>query len=176
MRSLSIPAALVSIALFGCMSCACAQGVYSVRGPWLDDRAHPYSLDTLRGSFTVFTMAYGACRRVCSSSLRVVRDLAVLAAERHVQLSVLVVGLDPAQDKPADWAELRIEQKLGFSNVVFLSGTEASTRALARSIGVKYWRYGEHTMHDFRLVLVSPEGQVLKSMDKFDQDVASLLP
>jgi cytochrome oxidase Cu insertion factor (SCO1/SenC/PrrC family) len=172
----SIYATVVAIALLGCVPIAHAQGVYSVRGPWLDEQSHMFALESLRGSYTVITMAYGACRRVCSSSLKAVRELAALAAERHVELNMLVVGLDPVQDRPSDWAELRADQKLWFHNLEFLSGNESSTRAMAQSIGTKYWRYGEHTMHDFRIVLVSPEGRVVKSMDRFDQSVSALLP
>jgi cytochrome oxidase Cu insertion factor (SCO1/SenC/PrrC family) len=175
-RMLSLSGALVWLALLGTTSHACSQDVYSVRGPWLDDRAQAYSLDSLHGSYTVITMAYGACRRVCSSSLNVVQKLAALVADRHVQLNLLVVGLDPEQDKPADWAQLRAERKLWLQNVQFLSGTVSTTRQLANRIGEKYWRYGEHTMHDFRVVLVSPDGRVVRVMDKFDQDVAELLP
>ena len=172
----SILATVAAIALLGCALLARAQGVYSVRGPWLDDQSRPFALDSLSGSYTVITMAYGACRRVCSSSLRVVRDLAVLADERHIQLNLLVVGLDPSQDRPSDWADLRADQKLWFRNLAFLSGAESSTRAMARSTGTRYWRFGEHTMHDFRIVLVSPEGRVIRSMDKFDQRASDLLP
>ena len=110
MRFLSIREALVSAALTACVTCASGQDVYSVRGPWLDDQARAFSLESLRGSYTVITMAYGACRRVCSSSLKTIHDLAALATERHVPLHVLVVGLDPTQDKPLDWAELRAER------------------------------------------------------------------
>ncbi len=42
--------------------------------------------------------------------------------------------------------------------------------------GVRRWFYGEHVMHDFRIVLVSPEGQVVASMTMADQDLAALLP
>jgi hypothetical protein len=43
-------------------------------------------------------------------------------------------------------------------------------------LGVHYWRYGEHTMHDFRIVLLSPQGQVLRAINAFDEDLAALLP
>ena len=44
------------------------------------------------------------------------------------------------------------------------------------SMSIRYWRHGEHTMHDFRIVLVSAPGPVLKGMDLPDQDPATLLP
>jgi hypothetical protein len=47
---------------------------------------------------------------------------------------------------------------------------------MASQLGVHYWRYGEHTMHDFKIVLLSAQGRVLRSMDRFDQDPGVLLP
>ena len=147
-----------------------------MRGPWLDDQARPYPLNKLAGSYTVFTMAYGACRRVCSTSLRVMEDLHRVAEARHLSLEFVVVGLDPSEDKPADWAALRADMRLTFPNMQFLSGDERSVRQLAAWLGVHYWRYGEHTIHDFRIVLVSPEGKVVRGMNAFDEDSTQLLP
>lgn len=176
MRSIHLFSAAAAIALTGWLSGACAQNVYQAEGRWLDDRSHPYRLEQLRGTPTVVTMAYGACRRVCSTSLRVLERLQTLADERHTAINIVVVGLDPTQDRPSDWAEYRAERKLNRPNWQFLSGDEASTRRLAARLGVRFWRYGEHTMHDFKIVLLSPEGLTVRSMDKFDQELALLLP
>jgi cytochrome oxidase Cu insertion factor (SCO1/SenC/PrrC family) len=170
------PGAIAAIALLGSTSIACAQGAYSVRGPWVDDQNRIYPLEALRGTYSVVTMAYGACRRVCSSSLKVMHDVADLAAKRHIKLNVLVVGLDPSDDKPADWALLRKERGTWFANVEFLTGSESATQSMARCLGVQYWHYGEHTMHDFKIVLVSPDGRIVKSFDKFDTEASEILP
>ena len=164
------------VLLWGLVQCVAAQGVYSVAGAWLDDQERAFSFDGLAGSYTVVTMAYGACRRVCSTSLRVVKGLHELARERRVPLNFVIVGLDPAEDKPADWARFRAEQKLMFGNIQFVTGSESATRQIAAQLGVHYWRYGEHVMHDFRIVLLSPRGKVLRAMEAFDDDPALLLP
>jgi cytochrome oxidase Cu insertion factor (SCO1/SenC/PrrC family) len=52
----------------GAPAAGAAGGLYGVQGPWLDDRASAYRLESLQGGYTVLTLAYGACRRVCSSS------------------------------------------------------------------------------------------------------------
>jgi cytochrome oxidase Cu insertion factor (SCO1/SenC/PrrC family) len=176
MRSLRLASAATALVLCSWLGGAWAQDVYRADGRWLDDQARAYRLDALRGMPTVVTMAYGACRRVCSTSLRVMEKLQALADERRVDMNFVVIGLDPAEDKPADWAEFRAERKLRRANWQFLSGDEASTRALASRLGVHYWRYGEHTMHDFKIVLLSPQGQPLRSIDRFDQPLATLLP
>ena len=153
-----------------------AQSVYGVPGPWIDDASASFALGSLAGSYTVATMAYGACQQVCSTSVRRVEQLHDLAEQRHVSLNFVVFGLDPNEDKPSDWAAFRAQRKLTFGNLQFLSGSPLATQQIANRLGVRYWRYGEHTMHDFRIVLVSPAGRIVRSMDHFDEDIAGLLP
>jgi cytochrome oxidase Cu insertion factor (SCO1/SenC/PrrC family) len=158
------------------LSAAAAQDIYRPGGQWRDDSGHPFKLESLYGTPTVMTMAYGACRRVCSSSLRMMEQVQALADARHIQLNFVVVGLDPEADKPADWAAYRADHRLQRPNWQFLSGDEASTRQLARRLGVRYWRYGEHTLHDLRIVLLSETAQPLRRIDAFDDSIDTLLP
>jgi cytochrome oxidase Cu insertion factor (SCO1/SenC/PrrC family) len=155
---------------------AMGPGLYGSQGDWLDDQGKPYRLASLSGGYTVLTMAYGACRRVCSTSLNVMQRVQRLADARKVPLNFVVVGLDPSQDKPQDWAEFRNDRKLNRTNWQFISGESGSTRQMAQRLGVRYWRYGEHTVHDFKIVLISPDGELLRSLVAFDEDPASLLP
>jgi protein SCO1 len=155
---------------------AFAQDVFAASGPWRDDTNREFRAESLRGTPTVVGMAYGACRRVCSASLRTLEQLQARADARGVALNFVVIGLDPSQDRPADWAALRAEHKLQRGNWQFLSGNAAAVARIAQRLGVRYWRYGEHTMHDFRLVLVSGEGRIQASLSAPDQDLAALLP
>lgn len=121
-------------------------------------------------------MAYGACRRVCSSSLRVLEQLQALADARGEALNFVVIGLDPQQDRPADWAAYRTEHKLRRANWQFLSGDAKSTAQIAARLGVRYWSYGDHVMHDFRIVRVSADGRIVGALTSPDQALATLLP
>jgi protein SCO1 len=180
MRSIRLPSLLCLLILGVAHAGSLAQGafnasVFNASGPWLDDRNQPFRADTLHGTPAVVSMAYGACRRVCSTSLRMLEQLQGLADARGVALNFVVIGLDPAQDRPADWAAYRAERKLHRANWKFLSGDSASTARIAQRLGVRYWRYGEHTMHDFRIVLVSGQGRVVTSLTTPDQGLATLL-
>jgi cytochrome oxidase Cu insertion factor (SCO1/SenC/PrrC family) len=155
---------------------AAAQDLLRLSARWRDDRAQPFELESLRGRWTVLTMAYGACRRICSTSLRLMERAQDLADARHLDLNFVVVGLDPSQDTPADWADFRALRKLGRPNWRFLSGDESATRLMARNLGVNYWRYGEHTMHDFKIVLLTPQGELARSIASFDEPPSRLLP
>lgn len=176
LRSLLLVCTAAAALLAGAPAAAAARGLYGLRGPWLNDRAAPYRLESLQGSYTVLTMAYGACRRVCSTSLSVMQKLQGLADGRGLALTFVVVGLDPSQDTPRDWAEFRVDRKLTRTNWQFISGDPAATRQLAQRLGVRYWRYGEHTVHDFKIVLISPDGELLRGLVAFDEDPATLLP
>jgi protein SCO1/2 len=150
--------------------------LYRAEAGWLDDRGQPFELSRLQGSWTVMTMAYGACRRICSTSLRLMQQAQQLADSRHQPLNFVVLGLDPSQDTPADWARFRAQHRLERANWSFLSGDAAATRNMAVRLGIHYWRYGEHTMHDFRIVLLTPQGDIARVMVAFDQPVSMLLP
>lgn len=176
MHPVRLLCAVAAVVIGGWSGSARAQDLYRTEGRWLDDQSRPYRFEQLRGAPTVETMAYGACRRVCSTSLRVPERLQALADERHATINIVVVGLDPSQDRPADWAGYRAERRLDRPYWQFLSGDEASTRRLANRLGVRCWRYGEHTMHDFRIVLLSEKGSTIRSMDRFDQELTLLLP
>ena len=176
MRRRHLAALLAVFAGAACGRPVVKPSLYEVRGAWVDDHELAYPLESLRGSFAVISMAYGACRRVCSTSLRLLEQLQALADERRVPLQFIVVGLDSSQDRPADWAAYRTERKLQRTNWKFLTGSDASIAQLAHWLGVRYWHYGEHVMHDFRLVLVSPEGQLLAAMTTPDDGLMTLLP
>lgn len=155
---------------------ASAQTLFDVPGRWVDEHEQLVRLDALRGSYTVVNMAYGACRRVCSASLRVMEQVQLLAVEQGQQLNFVVFGLDPTQDRPADWASYRSDRKQLGANWRFLTGDAAATRRVARWLGVNYWHYGEHVIHDYKLVLVSPAGWVVAHLTTPDQDPRALLP
>lgn len=166
--------AVASFALLA--GAASAQDLYRLAtGDWIDDAERAYRLDTLYGTPTVITMAYGACRRICSSGLRMLLKVQALADERGHPINV-VVGLDPRSDRPQDWAALRAEHGLMRANWHFLSGGEAQTRRLAAALGIRYWRYGGHTLHDLRIVLLSERAVPLRFVDTFDAPLESLLP
>jgi cytochrome oxidase Cu insertion factor (SCO1/SenC/PrrC family) len=153
-----------------------AQDFYRDPALWLDDAAQPLHLESLRGHYSVLTLAYGACRRICSTSLRILERVQSLADRDGVAVDFVVIGLDPVADRPADWAAFRQQQGLQRPNWHFLTGDAAATQAMLQRLGVRAWRVDAHLLHDFKIVLLSPQGRVLRSMETFDQPPALLLP
>lgn len=160
----------------GLSAAARAQGVLRDLDQWVADGGGPFHVGALKGRPSIVTMAYGACRRICSTSLHLMEGLQIQADQRHLDVNFLVLGLDPSQDRPLDWAAFRVEHRLTGGNWFFLSGDAGHVQRLVGQLGVRYWRYGEHTMHDFRIALVSPQGRIMRTLDTFDGEAARLLP
>lgn len=144
-------------------------------GTWIDERGSPFALGTLRGSPVVLTMAYGACRRICATSLRTMERLQQQADRERRSVQFVVVGLDPRQDRPADWLAWRDSRGLARGNWHFLTGSEAAVRHMADALGVRYWHYGEHVMHDYRIVVWSSDGALAHELSRAD-DMPATLP
>jgi cytochrome oxidase Cu insertion factor (SCO1/SenC/PrrC family) len=145
-------------------------------GPWVDERSQPLNTDALLGRHVVMAMAYGACRRICTTSLRLMEQLQQMADQRGLVLEFVVVGLDPGEDRPADWVAWQHQRGLDRRNWHFLSGSVRASRVVARRLGVSIWHIDNHLMHDFKIVLLSPTGELLRSIDRFDQPLTTLLP
>jgi cytochrome oxidase Cu insertion factor (SCO1/SenC/PrrC family) len=155
---------------------SCAAGPAALPGRWLDDQGRELvSFGGEAPPTMVVTMAYGSCRRVCSSVLRTMKKLQLEADRRQLALPFVVVGLDPQQDRPADWASFRRDHGLHRANWYFLSGSAQDTQRLAARLDLRYWRYGEHIVHDYRIALVAADGRVLRQLVRPDQDPAMLL-
>jgi len=168
----SLRAAAAALAL----TCAATShaGVLDVPGAWRDDNGASVSLAQWRGRYTVLTMSLGACTKVCSVTLRRMQELQAVADQRHLAVDFLVISLDPKSDTPEAWREYRSEHGLARGNWHFLGGSDAATRRVAKQLGVSYWSYDEHVLHDFRIALLGPDGAVRRSLKWADDDPAIL--
>jgi cytochrome oxidase Cu insertion factor (SCO1/SenC/PrrC family) len=152
-----LPAALAAAAFW---SAACPAGVLDVGGLWVDDNGKSVSLSRWQGRYTVLTMSTGACRKICTTTLRRMEQLQAIADQRHLRMQFLVIGLDPRSDTPKAWREYRLEHKLARDNWDFVSGDDGRTRRIAEMLGISYWFYDDHLLHDFKIVLIAPDGTI----------------
>src|SRR5262245_30200476 len=127
-------------------SAACAAGVLDVNGEWRDDAGKRVSLSEWQGRFTVLTMSTGACRKICSTTLRRMEELQAVADRRSLRVDFLVIGLDPRSDTPEAWREYRRQRKLGRDNWRFVTRKPEGTRRVASELGISYWFYDEHLL------------------------------
>jgi cytochrome oxidase Cu insertion factor (SCO1/SenC/PrrC family) len=155
-----------------CMASAHAAGLlYQLPYRWVDTDGKRVALSQYQGKPVVLTLAYGACKKICSSSVFAMEQMQALAERHKAQLQFVIVSLDPEQDTPADWRDLRKTRKLERSNWSILSGNVADTRALAANLGITVWRYHEHLLHDFGIVLLDERGNIVRTMRHYDDDI-----
>jgi protein SCO1/2 len=154
---------------------AAPSSAYGLGLDFVDDAGQARALAQWQGRPVVLAMAYGACKRICSTTLRRLESLHDAAARRGVPLQFVVVSLDPAEDTPRDWAEYRRLRGLQAANWTFLVGSPEATRRLAGFLGVRYWGYDGHVMHDYRIVRLAPDGTIAQSLRWADDDIERLL-
>jgi cytochrome oxidase Cu insertion factor (SCO1/SenC/PrrC family) len=151
-----------------------ATSAYALNLHFTDDQGAPRELAEWHGRAVILTMGYGACRSVCSSTLRTLEELQADADRRGVAIDVIVASIDPGEDTPQAWAQYRKARKLTRANWSFLSGSPGDARRLARFIGLRYWRYDEHLMHDFRIVRLAADGSIGAMLDWDQRDTSRL--
>jgi protein SCO1/2 len=140
-----------------------------------DERGAAVTLSAWRGRPAIFTMEYSECRFTCSVVLSKLKALQAAADARGKAIDIIVVSIDPDHDTPEAWARYRKTRSLDRPNWHFLTASARDTPTLARLMGIAYWREDEHIMHDFKLLRVAADGEVLRVLDNFGDDVGRLL-
>ncbi|MDP9044171.1 MAG: SCO family protein [Pseudomonadota bacterium] len=178
-RRSAVPALVLALALAPPLSLRPAQAApasaYRMDLSFVDDHGSRRALSEWRGRPVVIAMAYGACRSVCSTTLRTLEELQALADREGASLDVVVVSIDPAEDTPQAWSDYRAARRLQRTNWTFLSGDKDATRTLARFLGVTFWSYDEHVLHNLRIVRLGPDGEPGAALDWNHRKVESLL-
>ncbi len=127
---------------------------------WMPNQGNaPLALADFLGKPVVLTMSYTACRRTCSTTLLVLREMQAILDRRGRESNFAIVSYDPQRDSPTEWTEYRKSRGLDRASWHFLTGTAPDTRRLARFLDLNFWDYGKHVMHDFRIALFDAKGR-----------------
>lgn len=156
-------------------SLAAGAGPLDLTDVWLDDAGKPVTLSRWRGRPVVMSMEYSNCRSICSIAQRKLQQIQVEADRRKLDLEFIVVSLDPKNDTPASWREYRKARDVPMPNWHFLTGSRGATDRMVRELGVKWWYYDEHIMHEIRIVRLAPDGEFVKVMKTYDMTAAEFL-
>jgi protein SCO1/2 len=166
---------LALLSLTCCMPTMAATNLLDVPDSFVADDGRTVSLPRWKGRQVILTMEYSNCRFLCSITLKKLRDIQEEADRRKLALDFVIVSLDPANDTPASWQAYRRTRDLHRPNWHFLTGSRATTDRIVGLLGVKWWYYDEHIMHDFKIVRLAPGGETAAVMQAFDMTAAELL-
>ena len=122
-------------------------------------------LDRWRGQPFLLAMAYSACRETCSYTLHRLEQFDARARARGETIEIVVVSLDPRRDDSRSWSSYRRRHGIAGPHWHFLTGSGEATQQLAALLGVRFWNYEEHVMHEFRIAHVDASGRIDRSLD-----------
>jgi protein SCO1/2 len=137
---------------------------YALSLQWQDDQGGAVRLEQYRGQPVLLTMAYATCRETCSYALRRLDQLQQEAQQAGQPVQVVVISYDPVNDDARTWSSFRAHHHYVHPNWHFLTGTDATTRALAGALDFKYWAYDEHVVHDFKILLLGADGRLEREL------------
>jgi protein SCO1/2 len=134
----------------------------------LDDEGRPFSLENLRGHWTLMFFGFTNCPDVCPSALYdlnlVTEKLKQMRDEELPTLQVLFVSVDPERDTPE-----KLSEYLGYFNPGFIgvTGSQAQLKPLAMQLGIAY-EIEEHepgaerynVYHSVSFLLTDPDGHL----------------
>lgn len=144
--------------------------LYQLPVTWTDDKGKTVSLANWKGKTVVMSMAYSTCRKFCPLTLARLLEIQKLYNSRRVDAEFIIISYDPINDTWQNWAEYRKTHNLYRDNWHFLTGNQESTKTISQMLGMDYWLYDEHVMHNFKIVRLNARGDIDKTLDWNSQD------
>lgn len=144
--------------------------IYQMTATWTDDSGKAVSIANWKGKTVVMSMAYSTCRKFCPLTLARLLEIQKLYDSRKIDAEFIIISYDPINDTWQNWAEYRKTHGLFRNNWHFLTGYQESTKIVSQLLGMDYWLYDEHVMHDFKIVRLNARGDIDKTLDWNSQD------
>ncbi|MBX7143942.1 MAG: SCO family protein [Oligoflexia bacterium] len=142
------------------------------------DQAVPFS--HWKGSYVVTTMVYLRCKASCPLTIAKLKSIEKSLASENKQVEFVLTSFDSESDTPKDLAAFKEGHGLN-EHWHLLTGTKESVRSLSFLLGFSYQKVdgSEEFNHSNRILLLGPDGVVLKSLDRLNADhgeLVSLVP
>ena len=139
--------------------------LYQAPMTWTDDQGKSVPLAKWLGKVVIITMMYSACRKYCPLTLAKLGEIQRLLDQRKLEAEFVVLSYDPQNDTWQSWAEYRKTHNLSRNNWHFLTGSLEDTKAISQLLGIDYWLYDEHVMHNFKIIRLDQNGFIRKTLD-----------
>jgi protein SCO1/2 len=135
-----------------------------------DENGSPVTLRQLIHTPTILALVYFHCPNVCSLLLQNLADaLNRLPAEPGKEYEVLSISFDE-REKPA----LALQKKKTFLQMIqkpfpeeawrFLTGDKENIRKLTDTVGFNFRRVGKDFEHPVTLIILAPDGKIIRYM------------
>jgi len=134
----------------------------------VDDQGQPFSLENLRGHWSLLFFGFTNCPDVCPSALYdlnlVSENLEAAGDGKPPDVRVVFVSVDPERDTPEKMSQYLSYFNPGFTGV---TGDPAQLEPLAMQLGIAF-RIEEHepgaerydVFHSASFLLINPEGRL----------------
>ena len=143
-------------------------GIVPTDATFLDEEGHPVTLKQLIHRPTILALVYYHCPNVCNYLLQSIAEtLDKLPAEPGKDYVVLSVSFDETE-KPS----LASDRKRLYLKMIqrpfpgeawrFLTGDKEDIRKLTQAVGFHFRRTGEDFEHPVSLIILSPEGKIIR--------------
>src|SRR5690625_1297717 len=128
------------------------------------------SLDDLKGTWWIADFIFTNCTSVCLPMTTNMSSLQDKLMEENIDIQLVSFTVDPDYDQPDVLKEYAAMYDADLSNWTFLTGYDFQTiRELSiksfRSLVQAPERKSDQVMHGTAFMLVTPEGQIIKSYD-----------
>ncbi len=127
----------------------------------LDHLGAPFTLDRLRGRWSILFFAFSHCPDVCPTTLSTLNEMySKLSEDEQQTLQIVMVSLDAERDTVA-----KLKDYIPYFNVDFVgaTGNPHFVRRMAAELNIAYNRVplddGNYTIdHSTQLLLINPKG------------------
>lgn len=154
---------------------AAPTNLYTLPYTFINHEGKLLQLSEWRGKPIILSMEYSNCRFMCSTTFSQLKQLQAAADEKKINIDFVIVSLDPDNDTPEGWRQYRDSWQVNRNNWHMLTGSKATTKEFAALVGIKYWYYDEHILHDFKILRLNSRGEIEKEITTYGADPDYLL-
>ena len=134
---------------------------------WKDDRGEDVRLSKWSGTRVVITMSYTRCTKLCNTlTLKELKEIQARFDEKGEKAEFVIITFDPENDTPGELAAYRKRMNITAPNWHYLVGSKEDTRKISGLLGLDgFWNMDDHFIHDFRILILNPSGQIEHVLD-----------
>ncbi|MCB0330184.1 MAG: SCO family protein [Bdellovibrionales bacterium] len=142
---------------------------YGLPQEWTATTGETVKLSDFRGKQVVLSLIYTECTRVCPVTIQSMKKIEKVLKEQNKEAELILVTLDPRTDTLAKLSRFQERHELNRKPWHFLRGSKKDTQLLAQYMGAKAWDYYSHVVHNLKILLLDPQGQVVESIGWNDE-------